>query len=213
MSGFFKIKRNAETRELMQRPNEFVLLTQIAYRAKRTYGPSIYDLTIGQALIGDYKSIGLTERKYRTAKKNLEKWGFATFKATNKGTIAKLINSKVFDTNPEAKDEQTAEQATSRRRASDEQATTNNNVKNVKNGNNSRPIPKDFQVTPEMTEWFLNQQFRNIQIESATDEFIDYWRGEGKNKKDWTATWRNGMRKMETWRENKRKADDAWKNF
>ncbi|UCE07357.1 MAG: hypothetical protein JSW07_04815, partial [bacterium] len=99
---FLKLMKNKETMELLTNaPNAFMLLTQIALRAKRTNDFNVYGLTVGQALVGDYKSIGLTEKKYRNAKAKLEAWGFATFKGTNKGTIANVINSRVFDINEE----------------------------------------------------------------------------------------------------------------
>ena len=100
---FIKLMKNKDTIELSTRaPNAFLLLTQIALRAKRTNGFNVSGLTIGQALVGDYKSIGLTEQRYRTAKAQLRTWGFATFKGTNKGTIATLINSRLFDINEES---------------------------------------------------------------------------------------------------------------
>jgi hypothetical protein len=99
---FLMLMKNEDTMELLvNAPNAFTLLYQIASRAKRSYGYSVHGLKVGQAYIGDYKSIGLTERKYRTAKGLLERSGFATFKGTNKGTIATLINSRVFDINEE----------------------------------------------------------------------------------------------------------------
>jgi len=124
---FLKLMKNKETMELATNaPNAFLLLLQIAWRAKRTNDFNAHGLTIGQALIGDYKSIGLTEQRYRTAKGLLEIWGFATFKGTNKGTIANLINSRVFDINEDR--EQRAEQ-----RTGNEQATTIKKYKKEKN--------------------------------------------------------------------------------
>ena len=60
-------------------------------------------------------------------------------------------------------------------------------------------IPDIFPITEEMKNWFIEQNFSHIEIKSATDEFVDYWRGSGKTMKDWVATWRNGMRKREEW--------------
>ena len=60
-------------------------------------------------------------------------------------------------------------------------------------------IPSDFKITDEMRNWFNKQEFIHIEIEHATDEFVDYWKGEGKLKSDWGATWRNGMRNKEKW--------------
>ena len=134
MSGaFLQLVRSKETEELMKDPNSFMLLTQIAYRARRTDEFNVIDLEPGEALIGDYRNIGLSERKYRTAKNKLEKWKFATFKPTSKGTIAKLINSRVFDINIVTNDDQKDRQETNERRASDGQTTTNNNDNNEKN--------------------------------------------------------------------------------
>jgi hypothetical protein len=123
--AFVKMMKSRKTIELMKDPNAFALLSQIAFRAKRTNDFSVYGLEIGEALIGDYKSIGLTERKYRTAKAKLREWGFVTTKATNKGTIAKLINSEVFDINAEV-------ERRPKRQDSDEQKTTNKKYKNEK---------------------------------------------------------------------------------
>lgn len=32
-------------------------------------------------------------------------------------------------------------------------------------------------------------------IDRETEEFVDYWRGEGRKKADWIATWRNSLRR------------------
>ena len=128
---FLKLMRNKETMELATNAqNAFMLLFQIAWRAKRTNGFNTHGLKVGQALIGDYKSIGLTERKYRTAKAQLQSWGFATFKGTNKGTIATLINSRVFDINDVRK-------GRAERRSRDKQETTIKKEKKEKNTHRS----------------------------------------------------------------------------
>jgi hypothetical protein len=50
-----------------------------------------------------FKSSGLTEQQYRTAKKQLTKWAFAEFKTvgklTDSGTVARLMDSSVYDIN------------------------------------------------------------------------------------------------------------------
>ena len=60
MRPFLKMIKSKKTVELMKDPNVFTLLAQIAYRAKRTNDFSIYNLRIGEALIGDYKSVGIS---------------------------------------------------------------------------------------------------------------------------------------------------------
>ncbi len=135
MSGFIKLWRDNEDVDAMFSKgyhNEFILLTIIALRARRTQS-KVADLQIGQALIGDYENYGLTEKKYRTAKKNLEKWGLVAFKGTSKGTIATLIESSIYDINIELAGEQKGEQRASEGRAEGEQGATNKNVKNERN--------------------------------------------------------------------------------
>ena len=107
--GFIKQSRNPFIdNELLKHPHAFVLLTQIARRTHRGDGPNPKQLAVGEALLGDYRSIGATERRYRTAKNWLEKSGLATFKATNKGTIAKLTSTDIYDLNILMDDEQKA---------------------------------------------------------------------------------------------------------
>lgn len=162
MAGFIQLKRGATTEELMRHPECFLLLTLIAYRARRTNeGLNSDRLEIGQALIGDYKTIGLSSEKvYRTAKKKLENWNLVAFKGTNKGTVATLLNSDVYDINEDDRGEQKGGQWASKGRTEGEQgadegrarggqgATNNNgnngnNEKNGKNGNNviNEPAP------------------------------------------------------------------------
>jgi len=100
---FVKMMRGDATRELMRDHKAFTLLAQIAERARQKDGPftGSTGITIwlkkGQAFIGDYESIGLTEKEYRCAKKRLMKCKYADFEGANKGTIATLINNDVFD--------------------------------------------------------------------------------------------------------------------
>ncbi len=54
-------------------------------------------------------------------------------------------------------------------------------------------VPDDFPITDEMRTWARANGI-TISLEDATEDFLDYWRGEGKLKADWIATWRNGMK-------------------
>jgi len=141
---------------LMYHPNAFLLLTLIAMRARRT--PNlIKNLDICECQLGDYKACGLTEQKYRTAKNILEKLNLATFETTNKGTIGKLINTDIYNINPESCNGQTNNQITNEQRTDNEQVTTNNNVNkenNDKNVNNYSDEIKNF--TNNYQEYVLN---------------------------------------------------------
>ncbi len=129
------LQRGKMTEELLQKPDCFTLLTQIALRAKRSDDFNLHNLKIGESFIGDYQRAGLTEQRYRTAKNNLAKWGFATFKATNKGTVAKLTDTRVYDINENEingqANEQLTDKPTDEQRTTNEQPTTKKNYKNI----------------------------------------------------------------------------------
>lgn len=124
--GFIVAPRGDTGLELLRtNRNAFALLYVIAMRARWRGGFNQHGLGPGQAFIGDWRSYGMTQREYRTAKALLQAHQFATFKATNKGTIATLISTEVFDVGAQLNDDQTDRQPASRRLASGEQATTN----------------------------------------------------------------------------------------
>ena len=102
-AGFVKLNRSEQSMSLLSSdPKSFHLLTWIAFRASRE---------TGEALIGDWKSMGATsEAAYRRTKKRLEATGLATFKPTSKGTIAKLVDTHVYDINMIEADDQSDEQ-------------------------------------------------------------------------------------------------------
>ena len=56
-----------------------------------------------------------------------------------------------------------------------------------------------------MQAWFLKENY-TIDIKAATERWADAMIGNGTSKKDWIATWRNGMRIAQKWdNENKAK--------
>jgi hypothetical protein len=99
-NGWLKAKRNwAQIKELFVRHNAMLLLYLIALRAWRGPGMNQFGCRIGEGFIGDFAEWGFTEKAYRVAKKQLEDFGFASFRATNRGTIAKLLTAEIFDIN------------------------------------------------------------------------------------------------------------------
>lgn len=99
--GFIMFNRSPEADELLADPLAFVLLAQIARRARWRITFSRDGLEIGEALIGDHKSLGMTRAEYRKRLDRLEEWGQIATRKTNKGTVAKLVSSLVFDINGE----------------------------------------------------------------------------------------------------------------
>lgn len=97
---FTKLMTDTALELLENDPNTFLLLSQIALRARRK--ESKFDdknLQPGQALIGDHRTIGLSRQQYRDCQAKLLKWKIATFQGTNKGTIATLISTEIYDIN------------------------------------------------------------------------------------------------------------------
>jgi hypothetical protein len=100
--GFIKFYRDRGRELLEEDPKAFLLLAQIASRARRTAARySRVVLNVNQAFIGDPQTIGLSRQEYRNAQKRLTRYGLATFKPTNQGTIATLISVEVYDINAE----------------------------------------------------------------------------------------------------------------
>ena len=120
----------------MKEPKVFALLTLISVRARRTNGLNIHGLALGEAFIGDHSACGLTKQEYRTAKMKLEKWNLVTFRSTNKGTIATILDTSIYDINMDidqpASKPTTNQPTTNSQPSTNQQATTNNNFKKEK---------------------------------------------------------------------------------
>ena len=131
MTGFIKAMRTEEADFLDDHPIANHVLNVIARRARRT-PCTLNKLEVGECFIG-HKGLGITERQYRTAKKQLSEWSLVEFKrgrkATDKGTVAKLLDSRVYDINATEGDGRETEE----RRKSDGKETTNKECKKDKN--------------------------------------------------------------------------------
>jgi len=96
--GWVKMQRSPDILELIETaPLAFALAAVIALRARWSPGVSLKGLQQGEAWLGDYRACGMSLQQYRTAKKQLERWRYATFKPTSRGTTAKLIGTRLFD--------------------------------------------------------------------------------------------------------------------
>ena len=96
MHSFYKAYRSEEHEHIMQYPHEYVLLSQIAYRAAHKDCLKT-GLVRGEARIGDYMSVGLSRQQYRTTLNNLCKWNYITIKSTNRGTIARIVIEGIYE--------------------------------------------------------------------------------------------------------------------
>ncbi len=124
--GFIMLRRTPETFELLRDRNAFVLLTVIALRAQRTNGFNIRGLQPGQALLGDHECYGLSLQQYRSAKRRLQRWRFADFQSTNRGTLATLLDTRIYDIHKDREQQACNRPATDRAQATDQRPTTTN---------------------------------------------------------------------------------------
>lgn len=125
---YIALFRNETTYELMKDPAAFMLLCQIALRARITNAYNTHGLVYGQALIGDHDNIGLTMKKYRRAKDVLIKGNFISVKRAFNGTVATIINSDIFSITKESRAINSKEKGQSR----DNLGATNKKDKKVK---------------------------------------------------------------------------------
>lgn len=61
-------------------------------------------------------------------------------------------------------------------------------------------VPEPFPITEDMRAWALAKCPHVTNVDGATEEFVDYWRGvagRAATKLDWEGTWRNRMRELE----------------
>jgi len=73
--------------------------------------------------------------------------------------------------------------------------------KRARDGKGKTKLPDDFQITPEMRDWF-RETFGEIPrhaVLAAHDDWLDYIRRDDIRHKDWLAAWRSGMRKAKDW--------------
>jgi hypothetical protein len=130
-AGWFKAMRTEAARELMRRsPNAFCLAWIIAHRARFNSGFNADGLSPGEALIGDHDTYGLTRQEHRTALKILTENRFATIRATTKGTIATLIDTRLFDPLNITGNQPINQRPTSEQPSTNQRATTNLERKN-----------------------------------------------------------------------------------
>lgn len=61
-------------------------------------------------------------------------------------------------------------------------------------------VPEPFPITEDMRAWAKVKCPHVTNVDGATEEFVDYWRGvagRAATKLDWEGTWRNRMRELE----------------
>lgn len=171
--GFIKLIRFSANAEevIRRRSSAFCLLTLIALRARRKNDTNFDDLELGEALIGDFESYGATEQVYRTDKKFLETFNFITTRTTNRGTIAKLVDTTIFDINIERTNDQPNSQLTTNQRTANDQLTTNKNIKNIR----SKEVKREREYE-QVLEHFNSLFDRSFKSYVAWQDNYNFWR-------------------------------------
>ncbi len=156
--SFIKLKRSDDTWGLLEDPPAFCLLTVIALRAKRNNAVNPHGLKSNQALIGDYSVCGLTRQQYRSAKDRLKHQGLIELRPTNKGTIATLVTTSIFDINPTENPLSSNHPATNDQPAGNHQATTNKNSKKEKNERSHAPNAEALRLAELLLDLLREKQ-------------------------------------------------------
>lgn len=163
MSGWIAMNRSEEA-DLLQEghPAAFLLLCQIGRRARWRREPcAITGLGYAQAMIGDWKRAGLqSEKSYRHAMGVLKRAGLVAFKGANKGTVATLLDARIFRLEAEPTGEQTGEPMDEPRGA----------VKGERTGEPGATKKKERQKTEDEIDSLV------IPEVLQTDRFLDAWR-------------------------------------
>jgi hypothetical protein len=136
--SWVKCHRSVESVDLLRsKPNAFLLLYLIASRAWRGGSGNPHNLSVAEALIGDSDACGLTRGKHRAALNQLKSMGYITTKTTNKGTIAKLEDTTIFDPNFILSENSTTIKTTNQGHESNQSTATNKKFNNCKKFNNN----------------------------------------------------------------------------
>lgn len=189
--------------ELIRRnPNAFALAYVIARRARYRDGFNADGLAPGEAMLGDYADLRMTRQQYRTALKQLCSSHFATIRPTTRGTVARLMDTRLFDVlnvagNPRFNQRPTIEQP-----SNNHQATTNKKDKKERKEEESSRFA-------EIPSW---QKFwdycRSLHCGLTAEGYArDKW--EAANAQNWKrmANWRAYARRCRTWWEQDGRPD------
>jgi hypothetical protein len=174
--GFIKLRRSPASDELLRDPKAFALLALVALRARWRTTLSVDRLELCEALLGDHKTLRLTRGEYRAALGRLETYGLITTRTTNKGTIAKLSSSLVFDINAcklhQSNNQQksrsiTKEQPENDLRITDEQPLTKK--ARMKHGKNGRRPATILDIKDQMN--MIEQRIEHVRSDRANWEY------------------------------------------
>ena len=142
--GYVKLYRKANDSGWLKNPSLWTFWCWCLMKASHKE----YDVHIGYQTVrlmpGDFvfgrkaaaEELGMTERTVRTSLDSLSRQRNIAIKTTNKYSVITIINWQAYQSEETTSDQQNDQQLTNKRPATDQQLTTNKNVKNVENVKN-----------------------------------------------------------------------------
>jgi|11_taG_2_1085331.scaffolds.fasta_scaffold07342_4 hypothetical protein len=190
MQGWIKLHRQIVEWEWYTDANTFRvfmhLLLNANHKEKRYKGILIKK---GQLLTGRKSlalALDLSERQVRTALTKLKKSGEIdqekARKTTKSGSIITICNYASYQSektkSDQHNDQHNDQEATSKRPANDQQATTNKNVKNNKNNKNEKNERENLSTQDFNKNLKKNNLTKKITAESVSDELKQFYKTE-----------------------------------
>lgn len=190
MSRFIKYIPDSEISQFLEsKPLTNHLALIIAKRARRTKC-ELKELDAGECFLGDFKAFGLSEQEYRTAKKHLEKLNFATFRitaivtagVTKRVTVAKLVNTDVWDINETTTNgtnnavANAVENATITLNKNDKKDYKNEKEENIYLGEFQKIAKGEILRTTQLDNNFHFGLFKKEWTENFQNEILKFWR-------------------------------------
>ena len=158
---YLKLMKSDLTERIMKDRNALQMITLIAYRANRKSGKNRGGATQYQAFIGRSDFPEMSENAYRATKARVVRHRVATFQGTGLGTIATLLNSEVWDINPEG--EQQGEQQ------GGVTSTTPNNNKQSRTKITASDKATTFSLTGCTNKTLTDDDYENLSMEELLE--------------------------------------------
>lgn len=148
-----------------------------------------------------------TERAVRTALDHLQTWGNVAIRATKRFSIIKVVNWELYQETGILSGQQEVQETTKKRPRNDQEATTKQECKEVKNVKNKdratnrrRQIPTDFELTEELKAYAIDHGLAPGTIPSIFQHFKDHHQAKGSVMLDWNAAWRTWVNRDKQFR-------------
>jgi hypothetical protein len=147
--------------------------------------------------------IALTEKRIKEATTDAEKQHQQTLLQTLQQTLSQTLSATVTESVTKTVTASKGIEGTEKGQGQGQgQGLTLTPPAPPNGGNGKRRVrrvttapPDSFDVTDEMAQWAVSLGLPAERVLFETEKCMDHFRGEGRGKADWMATWRNWIRK------------------